>query len=80
MNWDILSPNYAITIKTPEQARLYNKILMVKIAVQILVICGLLALGGVSWQMLAVIIGVATVWQAVSFWSRKRKLDGNKPA
>ncbi len=66
-----LNPFWRVEIRTPEQARLYNRLLIAKIAVQVLLLLGLLALGGWTWQMLLGIVAIATVWQGLSFYRRR---------
>ncbi len=73
MNLDIFRPGYRVVIDTPAKARLYNRILKAKIAVQLLLLGGLLMLGGWTWKQLAIVLAVATVWQLTSMWLRKRK-------
>lgn len=63
MDSNIFRPGYRIEIKNEAQAKIYNKFLIAKIVVQLLVIAGLLALGGWSWQMLLGVVAVATIWQ-----------------
>lgn len=64
-------PFWRVEIRTEAQARLYNRLLIAKIAVQVLLLLGLLALGGWTWQMLLGVVAVATVWQAVSYYRRR---------
>ncbi len=59
----IFKPGYRIEIKSEAQAKLYNKLLIAKIVVQLIVIAGLLTLSGWDWQMLLGVAVIATVWQ-----------------
>jgi hypothetical protein len=68
-----LNPFWRVEIRTPEQARIYNRLLIAKIAVQVILLLGLLALGGWTWPQLLAIVAIATVWQGVSFMRRRRQ-------
>lgn len=67
MNWDVLKPGYTVQLNTPAQHRLYTKVLLAKIFVQVVLICLLLALGGWSWLQLGCIVAIATVWQGSNY-------------
>lgn len=64
-------PFYEIEITTPEQARLYNRMLVAKAIISMGFIIALIYLGGGSWWQLVVAMIFATVWKAVDIW-RKR--------
>lgn len=67
--WD---PRFAIEIKTPAQAALWRKVLIAKIAVQVVVLVGLLALLGVTWQQMAFVALFACAWKAFDLWRAGR--------
>jgi hypothetical protein len=62
-NSNIFSPGYRIEIKNEKQARIYNRFMYAKIAVQLIILAGLLALSGWNWQMFAAVGTIAAVWQ-----------------
>lgn len=70
---NIFHPNYTIVIDTPAKARLYNRLLVAKIVVSVILLGGLLALGGWTWLQLLCVFAGATIWQGLSIWRRKRK-------
>lgn len=63
MNSNIFKPGYRIEIKNERQARIYNRFMYAKIAVQLVIIALLLALSGWDWQMLLAVGSIAALWQ-----------------
>jgi hypothetical protein len=63
MDPNIFKPGYRIEIKNEAQARIYRRLLLAKIAVQLVILGGLLALSGWDWKMFLGVAAIATVWQ-----------------
>jgi hypothetical protein len=63
MNRNILRPNLRIKINNEAQARKYTRLLIAKIAVQLILIAALLSLAGWSFKLLLVGATVATAWK-----------------
>lgn len=63
-------PFYTVTITTPGQARLYNRLLLIRIALQLLLLGAMLWLFGWNWQMLLGGLAVAVAWQGINRWRR----------
>jgi hypothetical protein len=70
-----LNPFWRVEIRTPEQARIYNRLLIAKIIVQVILLCGLLALAGWSLKMLGIALLFAVAWKGIESWSRRRKAN-----
>jgi fatty acid desaturase len=63
MNRNLLKPDLKIEIKNETQARKYTRLLIAKIAVQLIIIAALLSLAGWSLKLLLVGATVATAWK-----------------
>ena len=75
----IFMPGYRLEITNDRQAQLYNRILKVKIAVQIVLIGLLLCMAGWNWQLLLAVAAVAAVWQIGSSWlDRRARRNGGR--
>lgn len=72
-----LSPFYRIEIKNEAQARIYNRFLMAKIAVQLVLLALLLYVCGWSFQMLAIAFGIAAVWKGSEFLYKRYQARTN---
>lgn len=66
MNWDALKPGYTVVLDTEAKQRLWTKVLIAKIVVQVILIALLLALGGWTWLQIVGVVTVATAWQYLS--------------
>lgn len=67
--WD---PRFGIEIKTPAQAALWRKVLIAKIAVQVVVVVGLLALLGLTLKEMAFLAVFVGGWKAFDMWRNGR--------
>jgi hypothetical protein len=63
MNRNLLKPDLKIEIKNEAQARKYTRLLIAKIAVQLIIIAALLSLAGWSLKLLLVGATFATAWK-----------------
>ncbi|MDP3506713.1 MAG: hypothetical protein Q8T09_01865 [Candidatus Melainabacteria bacterium] len=71
MNRNLLKPDLKIEINSEAQARKYTRLLIAKIAVQLIIIAALLALAGWSLKLLLVGATVATAWKfAPKLWRK----------
>lgn len=70
-----LDPRFAVEIKTPAQAALYRKLLLAQIAVQIVLLVGLVLIAGFTWQQLAFVALFACAWKGFDLWRKGRLSD-----
>jgi hypothetical protein len=68
-----LNPFWRVELRTDAQVRLYNRILVAKIIVQVILILGILALCGWSPLQLVCAVLFAAAWKGIEIWSRRRK-------
>ena len=67
-----LSPWYRIEIKTPAQARLYNRLLVAKIVGQLIVLGVILGMAGWSLKALGFGLAIAVAWYGFDVFRRRR--------
>ena len=68
---DELKPGFRVELKTDASVRLYNKMLVVKIIVQLIVL-GLLITLCADWQTALMGIGIGVVWILISEYKKRR--------
>ncbi len=73
MDWKVLKPNYTITIQSERAQRLYTKVLILKIAAQLIILGLMLMLFGWPWLDVLVVFGVVAAYKGTVWYVRKRR-------